>query len=90
MEKLIDIRVDSLKIEGRTKSFYYVSKNMVTVRPSTTHFERKPYNPQLAVELESLGNRGYTEGFLVRHPHGDYQNYEQGQFILYRQSEFVR
>ena len=29
-------------------------------------------------DLESLSNRGYTEGFYRRHPPGVYQNYEHG------------
>ena len=65
VEKLIDIGVDSLKIEGRTKSFYYVSRTTQIYRQAIDDaLAGKPYNPQLAVELESLANRGYTEGFL--------------------------
>lgn len=89
VEKLIDIGVDSLKIEGRTKSFYYVSRTTQIYRQAIDDaLAGKPYNPQLAMELESLANRGYTEGFLVRHPHGDYQNYEQGNSSS-EQSKFV-
>ena len=29
-------------------------------------------------DLESLASRGYTEGFLRRHVHSEYQNYEYG------------
>ncbi|WP_198597389.1 U32 family peptidase C-terminal domain-containing protein, partial [Vibrio splendidus] len=31
--------------------------------------------------LESLAHRGYTEGFLRRHTHDSYQNYEYGYSI---------
>ena len=30
------------------------------------------------LQLEGLANRGYTEGFLRRHVHSEYQNYETG------------
>ena len=38
--------------------------------------------------LESLAHRGYTEGFLRRHTHDEYQNYEYGYSISDRQ-QFV-
>lgn len=39
-------------------------------------------------DLESLANRGYTEGFLRRHVHDEYQNYQRGNSISERQ-QFV-
>ncbi len=38
--------------------------------------------------LESLAHRGYTEGFLRRHTHDEYQNYDYGYSISERQ-QFV-
>ena len=38
--------------------------------------------------LESLAHRGYTEGFLRRHVHDEYQNYERG-FSLSERQQFV-
>ena len=38
--------------------------------------------------LESLAHRGYTEGFLRRHVHDEYQNYERGFSVSDRQ-QFV-
>ena len=35
-------------------------------------------------ELESLSNRGYTEGFYNRHPAGEFQNYENGHSVSQR------
>ena len=31
--------------------------------------------------LENLAHRGYTEGFLRRHVHSDYQNYDYGYSV---------
>ena len=38
----------------------------------------KPFDTSLLETLEGLAHRGYTEGFLRRHTHDDYQNYEHG------------
>ena len=38
----------------------------------------KPFDAGLITALDGLANRGYTEGFLRRHVHSDYQNYEYG------------
>lgn len=32
--------------------------------------------------LESLAHRGYTEGFLRRHTHDEYQNYDYGYSVF--------
>ncbi len=38
----------------------------------------KEFDNNLVSALDGLANRGYTEGFLRRHRHSDYQNYEYG------------
>jgi putative protease len=38
----------------------------------------KSFNHRLNTDLEHLAHRGYTEGFLQRHRHGDAQNYDYG------------
>ena len=38
--------------------------------------------------LESLAHRGYTEGFLRRHTHDEYQNYDYG-YSISEQQQFV-
>ncbi|XNM57019.1 hypothetical protein ACLK1Z_12135 [Escherichia coli] len=37
---------------------------------------REPFDTSLLETLEGLAHRGYTEGFLRRHTHDDYQNYD--------------
>ena len=65
VEKLIKIGVDSLKIEGRTKSLYYVARTAQTYRRAIDDaLAGRPFNPELYAELEGLANRGYTDGFL--------------------------
>ena len=89
VEKLTKIGVDSLKIEGRTKSLYYVARTAQTYRRAIDDaVAGRPFNPKLISELEGLANRGYTSGFLERRPSQDYQSYETGHSVATR-SQFV-
>src|SRR5574343_50821 len=79
VHRLIEIGVDSLKIEGRTKSPYYVARACQSYRQAIDDAHAgKPFNPELLGQLEGLANRGYTDGFYVRHHDGDMQNYLRG------------
>ncbi|WP_153146625.1 tRNA 5-hydroxyuridine modification protein YegQ [Dechloromonas sp. H13] len=79
VQRLVEIGVDSLKIEGRTKSPYYVARTAQTYRQAIDDaVAGKPLDPQLLRELEGLANRGYTDGFYQRHHDADYQNYLRG------------
>lgn len=89
VRKLCEIGVDSLKIEGRTKSFYYCARTASVYRRAiddvmnnTDHLEEQ------LKELESLAHRGYTDGFLARHPIAKYQNYDYG-YSISDKSQFV-
>ena len=89
VQRLVEIGVDSLKIEGRTKSQYYVSRTAQVYRRAIDDaVAGRPFNPALITELEGLANRGYTAGFLERRPSQDYQNYETGSSEM-RRSQFV-
>ncbi len=83
VQRLIEIGVDSLKIEGRTKSFYYCARTaQVYRRAIDDSVAGKVFDSGLMQELEHLANRGYTEGFLKRHKnHGDYQNYDYASSV---------
>ncbi|WP_442908694.1 prephenate-dependent tRNA uridine(34) hydroxylase TrhP [Hydrogenovibrio sp. 3SP14C1] len=77
--ELVEMGVDSLKIEGRTKSHYYVARTAQAYRKAIDDAAAgRPFDTSLLGELESLASRGYTEGFLRRHVHSEYQNYEYG------------
>jgi len=79
VQRLVDIGVDSLKIEGRTKSPYYVARTTQTYRQAIADaITGRPFNPALLGELENLANRGYTDGFYQRHHDADYQNTLRG------------
>ncbi|WP_150305839.1 prephenate-dependent tRNA uridine(34) hydroxylase TrhP [Pseudomonas saliphila] len=79
VQRFVDMGMHSLKIEGRTKSHFYVARTVQTYRRAIDDaVAGRPFNLDLMDDLESLSNRGYTEGFYRRHPPGVYQNYEQG------------
>ena len=89
VKQLVDIGVDSLKIEGRTKSHYYVSRTAQTYKQAILDAsEGKEFDPELIGVLENLANRGYTDGFYKRHHTKDYQNYMQGNSLSHQQ-QFV-
>ncbi len=79
VEKLIEIGIDCLKIEGRTKSYYYASRTSQAYRQAIDDaINKKPFSLKLMNDLQGMANRGFTEGFFRRHVHDDYQNYLNG------------
>ena len=79
VQQLIEIGIDCLKIEGRTKSHYYVARTAQAYRQAIDDaLAGRQFDMGLMDELEKLASRGYTEGFYRRHPPGEYQNYERG------------
>ncbi len=83
IEKLISSNaIDSLKIEGRTKSEYYVACSTNAYRMAmdeynTPKFDLSKYN----YELNSLSNRGFMDGYVVKRPYErlDSQNLDSSQ-----------
>lgn len=65
LDKILDIGVDSLKIEGRMKGIYYVSNAVKVYKDALNSYYsgKYEYNPKWREELESISNRSYTEGF---------------------------
>ncbi|QDE32146.1 tRNA 5-hydroxyuridine modification protein YegQ [Shewanella polaris] len=82
VDRLTRMGVDSLKIEGRTKSFYYVARTAQLYRQAIEDAAAgKDFDRTLMNNLEGLAHRGYTEGFLRRHVHDEYQNYQYGHSV---------
>ena len=79
VERLLQIGVDALKIEGRTKSLYYVARTAQIYRQAIDDAcAGRAFNPRLMTDLEALAQRGYTSGFLQRHSADATQNYTHG------------
>jgi putative protease len=77
--RLVEIGVDSLKIEGRTKSPYYVARTVQSYRQAINDAAAgRELDPGLLGQLEGLANRGYTSGFFQRHTPEEMQNYLRG------------
>lgn len=61
--------VDSLKIEGRTKTAYYAAVTAKAYRMAIDdYYEGKEDIAKYQYELESLQNRGYTDAYLISRP----------------------
>ena len=67
LPKLIDAGVNSFKVEGRTKSLYYVSAVAKAYRNAIDECVKNPDADlhKYFVELKKVGNRGYTTGFAL-------------------------
>ena len=61
IKELCDLGIDSFKVEGRTKSLYYVSAVSKAYRQV---IDGKLDSNLAFEELKKVGNRGYTEGFF--------------------------
>ena len=89
VERLTHMGVHSLKIEGRTKSHFYCARTTQVYRRAIDDaVAGRAFDRSLMNDLESLAQRGYTEGFLRRHVHDEYQNYQHGSSVSERQ-QFV-
>jgi len=86
VQRLTEIGIDSLKIEGRTKSYYYAARTTQIYRQAIEDtVSSRPFNFELMKSLDGLANRGYTEGFYRRHAPDEYQNYQSGNSDNYEQ-----
>ncbi|KKR21958.1 MAG: hypothetical protein UT50_C0002G0049 [Candidatus Moranbacteria bacterium GW2011_GWA2_39_41] len=68
IQDLIDAGVDSLKIEGRAKSVYYVAVVVRSYRKIIDASNKKNFKQvvrEQQKELNMLSNRGYSKGFLL-------------------------
>lgn len=65
--KLIEVGVDSFKIEGRTKSLYYVSAVAKAYREAIDAYYNGEHinEEEMFNQLLKIGNRGYTTGFYL-------------------------
>lgn len=73
---LTTMGIDSLKIEGRTKSHYYAARTaQVYSQAIDDAVAGREFNPDAFGVLENLANRGYTDGFYRRHQPEELQTY---------------
>ncbi|WP_281950312.1 peptidase U32 family protein [Nitrosophilus kaiyonis] len=68
--------VDSLKIEGRTKSPYYAAITTKVYRQAIDDYYKGEFHPELyQKELNTTKHRGFTDAYLIQRPYekGDTQ-----------------
>lgn len=77
LPQLIDAGIDSFKVEGRTKSLYYVSAVVKTYRQAIDEVMQNPSADmeKYFLELKKVGNRGYTTGFALGDNNSDSYSY---------------
>lgn len=78
LKEMIDAGVDSFKVEGRTKSLYYVSAVAKTYRAAIGEIMANPDADmeKYFLELKKVGNRGYTTGFALGENKPDSYSYD--------------
>ncbi|MDF1875878.1 U32 family peptidase [Sulfurimonas sp. SAG-AH-194-I05] len=70
MKEILDSGVvDSVKVEGRTKTAYYAATTAKAYRMAIDdYYDEKFESERYQYELQSLQNRGYTDAYLVSRP----------------------
>ena len=71
MKEILDSGVvDSVKVEGRTKTAYYAATTAKAYRMAIDDYYAGKYedDSKYQYELQSLQNRGYTDAYLVSRP----------------------
>ena len=83
--EIIEMGVDSLKIEGRLKTEYYLASVINTYRTAIDDYINNPngydYSKYLK-ELEKTKTRGLTEFYFFDRSNKDFQEYEGKQYNL--------
>lgn len=78
LQKLIDAGINSFKVEGRTKSLYYVSAVAKAYRNAIDEVLKNPQADlsKYLEELKKVGNRGYTQGFYLGDNNSESYSYD--------------
>lgn len=83
IDKLVDAGVSSFKIEGRAKSFYYVSTITNAYRCATDHFltsKDAPLPSWIIEETKKVSHRQYSTGFFFGHTKNS-EYYENSGYV---------
>ena len=91
MEDILTSGIDSLKIEGRMKTAYYVATTVRAYRMAIDAYYEDPenwkFNPVWLEELKKGSHRDYSTGFYFDRPSDKAHNYESASYI--RNYDFV-
>jgi putative protease len=82
---LIKSGLDSLKIEGRMKTIYYVASIVRAYRKAIDEFYKDPenyvYNPEWFEEIQKVSHREFTSGFYDHKPTHEDQLYSTSSYV---------
>jgi putative protease len=82
LNEIKEIGINSIKIEGRMKSLYYVACVTRAYSQALKDInENKTINNFWEKELEKISHRIYTEGFFSKTDQSSMQNYESSVYI---------
>ena len=88
---LIEMGINSLKIEGRMKSIYYVANVVRVYRRAIDEYYENPdkfkIKDEWIEELKLVSHRDYTKGFFKKRNYIDMQNIESSKYI--RKADFI-
>lgn len=83
--ELVGCGLQSLKIEGRVKTEYYLATVVKAYRDALDAYYENPaeykFKKEWLEELLKVSHRGYTTGFYYTRPDGKEQNYETSSYI---------
>lgn len=80
LRELRDAGVMSFKIEGRSKSIYYLSMITRTYRKALDDLgQGRAFNPELLNEIGKTANRGFTSAFLISNANHDTERFDSVQ-----------
>ncbi len=77
LKEIRDSGIESFKVEGRTKSLYYVALVTRAYRKAIDDLDQGcKFDPSLLDELDKIANRGYHTGFMMGSPGKDSNLYD--------------
>jgi putative protease len=84
LREMREAGIVSFKVEGRTKSVYYVATAGRIYREAIDYFQTHATAPEerltrWAAELSAAGNRGFTEGFADGRPNRNAYSYQDSR-----------
>lgn len=93
LDEIYQAGVCSFKVEGRSKSLYYVAMIARAYRRAIDDMMAgKPFNAEIMRDIFATSNRGFIEGFLHGNPGVAGQEYFQSnsEYVAYRYSARVK
>ncbi len=80
LRELKEAGVVSFKIEGRSKSEYYLARITKSYRQAIDDLiAHRPFNPKLIEEVHKTANRGFTSAFLVSNANRQTERFDSPQ-----------